>query len=74
MVLESIALLGWLGSALVSKENAGEEWGRELDGDVVVFTADFPLTWLVSDRQSSSSKSKVLPPALGRVGNGRGEW
>ena len=67
--LEPVALLGFLGSALVSKERDWKELGGEFYDDVIIFTrVDSPLNGVVSNRQSSSSKCDVLPPARGRVG------
>ena len=55
-VLDYVAFLGFLGSAVVSKVRAWDERGGALDDDVFAFTMDdSPLIWLVSDRQSSSS-------------------
>ena len=56
MGLDSIACLGFLVKVFVSEISAGPDPGGALDDDVSVFTmADLPLTWLVSDSQSSSS-------------------
>ena len=66
--LDPVALLGFLGSALVSKVRDWKELGGEFYDDVIIFTVDSPLNGVVSNRQSSSSESDVLPPARGRVG------
>jgi len=56
MALDWVAFLGFLGKVFVSEISAGEDPGGALDDDVSVFTtADLPLTWLVSNSQTSSS-------------------
>ena len=66
--LDPVALLGFLGSALVSKVRDWKELGGEFYDDVIISTLDSPLNGVVSNRQSSSSKCDALPPARGRVG------
>ena len=66
---DPVALLGFLGSALVSKVEDWKDPGGAFYDDVVIITrVDSPLNGVMSNRQSSSSESDVLPPARGRVG------
>ena len=54
---DPVVFLGFLGSAFITKVSLRDEWGGDLDDDVSIFTSDdFPLKWLVSDRQSSSTE------------------
>ena len=76
MVLHPIFFLGFVaGSAIVSKVRGWTDRVRDRDDDVsrLLTTGDSPLKELVSDRQSSSSESEILPPARGRVGHQEGE-
>jgi hypothetical protein len=75
-VLDPVAFLGFLGSAFVSKVRGWYDEGGACDDDVsrLLTTGDCPLKELVSDRQSSSSESDILPPAGGRVGHWEEEW
>ena len=71
---DSVAFLGFLGSAFVSKVSAWSDRGA-LNDDIPIFSADdSPLKWLVSNRQSRSSGSGPLPPARRRVGHWVGGW
>ena len=76
MVHDQVAFLGFLGSASVSKVRGWPERRGELDDDVSRMSTrdDFPLKELVSDRQSSSSESNILPAARDRVEHWEGEW
>ena len=68
--------LGFIVSAFVSKVRGRKDRGGDRDDDVArLFTmGDAPLNDLVSDRQSSSSESDILPPAWGWVGHQEGGW
>ena len=74
--LDPVAFLGFLGSIFVSKVRDWSDVRGVLDGDVarLFTTSDSPLKELVSDRQSSSSESDILPPAQGQVLHWEGEW
>ena len=76
MVLNSVAFFGFLGITFVSKVRAWSELGGARDDDVarLLTMGDFPLKELVSDRQSSSSESNILPAARDRVEHWEGEW
>ena len=74
--LDPFVLLGFLGSAFVGKVRGWPEREGELDDDVArTLTADdSPLKGLVSNGQSSSSGSDVLPPDWGWVEHQEGKW
>jgi len=75
MVHDTFAFLRFLGSAFVSKVKVWKYLGGALDDDVAISTGDdLPLKGLVSDRQSSSSESDLLPPGRGQGEHWEGEW
>ena len=76
MVHDPVTCPGFLWSAFVSKVRGWPDRGGELDDDVarMLTVDDSPLKELVSDRQSSSSESNILPPAWGRVEHWEGKW
>lgn len=65
----------FLGIAFVSKVTLLKILGgaRDDDGAWLCTMGDFPLKELVSDRQSTSSESDILPPGQGRVGQWQGQ-
>ena len=66
---DPVVLPGFLGSAVVSKVRGWNDPRGAFYDDVAIFTTDdSPLKRVVSNRQSSSSESDVLPPARGQVG------
>ena len=73
-VHDTFAFLGFPGSAVVSKVIAWKDVGGALDDDVAISGDDSPLKGLVSNRQSSSSETDLLPPGRGQVGHREGEW
>ena len=71
MVLDPIVILGFIGSAFVSKVRGWNDRGGDRDDDVAPLftTGDSPLKELVSDRQLSSSEGDISPLARGRAGH-----